>query len=88
MKTKRDTNMAMTTITIPVDSELARIYNTASVEDQRKLQAFFVMFLRFMATEATSDQLDLKTLMDRISDRAQARGLTPDILESLLGDDE
>jgi hypothetical protein len=46
------------------------------------------MFLRFMATEATSDQLDLKTLMDRISDRAQARGLTPDILESLLGDDE
>jgi hypothetical protein len=30
----------------------------------------------------------LGELMDSISDRAQARGLTPDILESLLDDDD
>ncbi len=77
--------MAMTTITIPIDSELARIYNTASVEDKRKFQALLAVWLRAIAT---SGQLDLESLMDTISDRAQARGLTPEILESLLGDDE
>jgi hypothetical protein len=77
--------MAITTITIPIDAELARIYNTASIEDQKRLQAFLVVLLRAIAG---SVQLDLNTLMDTISDRAQARGLTPDILESLLCDDE
>ncbi len=77
--------MTMTTITIPIDTELARIYNTASVEDQKKFQALLVFFLRSIAA---SGQLDLNTLMDTISDRAQARGLTPDVLESLLDDDE
>ncbi len=77
--------MAMTTITIPIDAELARIYNTASVEDQKKFQALLVYFLRAIAA---SGQLDLNTLMDTISDRAQARGLSPDVLESLLDNDE
>ena len=77
--------MTTTTINIPVDSELARIYNAASVEDRKKVQVLLDFFLRNIAA---SGEIDLNALMDTISDRAQSRGLTPDILESLLADDE
>ncbi len=76
--------MEMTTIRIPVDPALAQVYNTASTEDQRKMQALVALWLReFDAT----GQVPLNVLMDAISDNAQARGLTPELLESLLDDD-
>ena len=77
--------MTITTITIPVDSELARKYYAASVDDQKKFQAYWAMLLLL---DAALGEIDLNELMDTISDRAESHGLTPDILESLLGDNE
>jgi hypothetical protein len=71
-------------ITIPMDAELAEVYKTASTEDQQKIQALVSIWLREIAT---SDSHALSELMDTISDRAQARGLTPEILDELLEDD-
>jgi hypothetical protein len=77
--------MGTTTITIPVDSELARVYNSASPEVRRKIQAFISLWLSELAAPGGKS---LDELMDSISDKAQARGLTPEILETLLHDDE
>ena len=72
--------MTITTITIPLDTDTARIYSTASAEDQKKLRLLMSLWLREFAVSPTS----LKVIMDEISNKAQARGLTPEILESLL----
>lgn len=77
--------MEITTIRIPVDSNLAEVYNTASINEQRKVQALLTLWLR--ECDETG-QISLDVLMDTISDRAQARGLTPELLESLLNDNE
>lgn len=77
--------MGTATITIPLDETLAEVYNTASEEDRAKIQFLLSMWLRAFAT---TDQVPLNDLMDTISDKAQAGGLTADDLESLLNDDE
>ena len=74
-----------TTIQIPLDPELAQVYNRASSEDQHKLQTLVSLWLRKIDS-STPDSLS--RLMDEISDEAAARGLTPEILESLLNDEE
>lgn len=79
-------SMEMTTITIPLDADLAQVYKTASAEDQEKIQLLLRLLLREVVD--FSAQMPLNALMDAISDRVQARGLTPEILESLLGDHE
>ncbi len=76
--------MVDTTITIPVDADTARAYQVASAEDQRKIQ----LLLRLRLRELTSlPNVSLRELMDEIGAQAEARGLTPDILETLLQDD-
>ncbi len=72
--------MAMATINIQLDKDAAQIYTTASVENQEKLR----MLLSFWLREFDVSSIPLTDLMDEISDKAQARGLTPEILESLL----
>jgi hypothetical protein len=74
-----------TTIQIPLDPELAQVYERASRENQRKLQTLISLWLRDMDS-ANSESL--RSLMDEISDKAIQRGLTPEILESLLNDEE
>lgn len=76
--------MIDTTITIPVDGESARLYTTATAEEQRKLQ----VLLRLRLRELTSyPQRPLAEIMDEIGAQAESRGLTPEILESLLNDE-
>jgi len=68
---------------IRVDADVADAYDTASEENQKKIQ----MLLRMWAQELSeSPNLSLSKIMDRISDRAQARGLTSEILESILNE--
>ena len=67
-------------ITLPVDSEVARAYNSASPQDRRKLELLVNLSLR----EATSNKRSLQEIMLEISENAQARGLTPEILQSIL----
>ena len=76
--------MTDTIITIPLDEATATAYNTASVEDQRKIQLLF----RVLLHEYTApSNLSLRDLMDEIGSNAAARGLTPALLEQLLNDD-
>lgn len=72
------------TITLQVESDVARFYNDASLTDRQKLQALFGSWLRQYA-EADIDSL--KATMDQMSRNARSRGLTPEILDSLLADD-
>jgi predicted DNA-binding ribbon-helix-helix protein len=77
--------MDMTTINIPVNEDAARLYNDASEDERRKIQ----LLLNFWLGEiAASRHIPLNELMDNISDKAQERGLMPEILDSILNDDE
>lgn len=72
--------MATEQITIRVDAEAARAFKAASVEEQRKLEALLSMRLR----EVTGSQESLREIMGEISRKAKERGLTPEILRSIL----
>jgi hypothetical protein len=74
--------MATQTITIRVSPEAARVYNTATAEQQRKLEALLSLKL----TEVARTTRPLEEIMSEMSRNAQARGLTPEILESLLNE--
>jgi hypothetical protein len=72
--------MEMETITLQVDADLAEVYQAASAQDRTKLHLLVNLWLREVFVRSTS----LASLMDELSDKAQARGLTPDRLETLL----
>lgn len=71
------------TITIEVNATAARIYQSASAEDRRKIGALLSLKLFELMTSARP----LETVMHELSQRAQERGLTPEILEHLLEDE-
>ena len=73
--------MTTETIMIEVEAGAAKAYKAASEEDQKKIQLLLSLWLQAWATTPAAS---LQDLMDAISDRAQARGLTPELLESLL----
>ncbi len=72
--------MATEPITIEVDAEAARAYRSASAADRRKIQALVSLRIK----EVMSPDAPLQEIMSEISRKAQERGLTPEILESLL----
>ena len=69
------------TITLPVDTDTASAYRAASIEDQKKIQLLLRLRLRELAELPSRS---LREIMDDIGAKAEARGLTPEILESLL----
>ena len=73
--------MVNTTITIPLDPETARAYESAGAEEKQRIQLLLGVWLRKLTTEKTRT---LEEIMDDISRKAAERGLTPEILESLL----
>ena len=78
--------METTPITIQVDSEAAQAYAAASPEMQWKIQILLSLHLRDLTLKPRRSLLET---MDELSAEAQANGLTPEILESILqGDDE
>ena len=70
-------------ITVSVDSEVAKLYRSASDNDRRKLDLLVNLRLR----DATESGKSLRDTMLDISRNAQRRGLTPDILQSILADE-
>lgn len=62
--------MAMSTLNIPLDSDLVRVYNATSEEEREKIQALLALWLREIASP---DRVPLGELVDAISDKAQAR---------------
>lgn len=68
---------------IQVEPDIANAYNAASQEDRKKIQLLMGLWLRELSTQPN---MSLTEVMDMISDRAKARGLTPEILESILNE--
>lgn len=71
------------TITIRVNAEAARIFEAASEEERRKLEALLSLKL----SDVTRPKRPLEEVMSDISRKAQKRGLTPEILNSILNEE-
>ena len=76
--------MATETIALEVDADSARAFSAASAEDRRKLELLLSLRLRELTARPARP---LKEVMDEIGRYAEACGLTPEILESLLRDE-
>jgi hypothetical protein len=76
--------MTDTTISVPVDEATALAYSQASVEEQKKIQLLLRLRVRELFTQS---DISLQQIMDDIGVKAEARGLTPQILETLLCDE-
>jgi len=75
--------MTTVPITIQVDPQAARAFNSVPLEEKRKLEA--LVSLRLLEATRTPDSL--KQVMREISRAAQARGLTPEILKAILDEE-
>ncbi len=67
-------------ITVSVDSEVADFYRSVTDSERRKLDLLVSLRLR----EAAVGGRPLGEIMQEISVNAQRRGLTPEILKSIL----
>jgi len=67
-------------ITIRVDLEAARAYRAVSEQERRKIDLLLSLRLHDVLQPGGS----LKEIMRDISREAQERGLTPEILDSIL----
>ena len=76
--------MPPATISIEVDEDTALAFAEATEDQRRKLQLLLKLRLRELTV---SPSRSLKQIMDEMGQEAEARGLTPEILESLLHGD-
>lgn len=67
-----------------VDAETARVYHTASPDDQKKIQLMLQLRLRELAELPRKSPAEI---VDDIGAKPEARGLPPGILEVILHDD-
>ena len=75
--------MRNATISIPLDPQTARAYDAVQDDERVKIQALIVLWLR----ELTAHDLRLPSLqqvLDEAGRKAQERGLTQEMLDSLL----
>jgi hypothetical protein len=73
--------MSTEVITLEVDSEAARALESAPAEEREKLQVLLGIWLK---EYVKADGPSLKETMDEVGRKAKGRGLTPEILESIL----
>lgn len=74
-------NMATETISITVDADAAESLSDASPEERRKVE----LLLRLRLRELTLGRnRPLTEIMNEVAADAEVRGLTPEILRSLL----
>jgi hypothetical protein len=73
--------MSTEPITLRIDSEAAQAFRSVSAEEQEKLQVLLGIWLK---EYGKADAASLKETMDAIGQEALSRGLTPEILESIL----
>lgn len=76
--------MANATISIRLDAQTAEAYGAAPSEEKVKIEALVSLWLR----ELTAGDLpSLQQVLDEAGRKAQERGLTPEILDSILKGD-
>jgi hypothetical protein len=73
--------MAKATITIPLDPQTARAYDSEAPEEKRKMQALLSLWARELAA---GDYASLQRVLDEVGNKAKARELTPEMLDSVL----
>jgi hypothetical protein len=74
--------MESKTITVNVLPEAARIYDSASPEEKRKLELLLSLELMW----GKRDRRSLKEIMAEAGRQAQENGLTPEMLEDILNE--
>lgn len=72
--------MATRTIAVRVSDEAARVYEAASDDERRKLDALVTLQLTRIRRPARS----LEEVTRDLGRKAQERGLTPEILDEIL----
>jgi hypothetical protein len=73
--------MQKVTITIPLDADTARAYESAAPAEKRKIEALLSLWVRELAA---GEYASLRSVLDEVGRKAQARGLTTEKLDSLL----
>jgi hypothetical protein len=73
--------MRSCTIAIPVDAQTERAWDAIRAEERRKIEVVIGLWLRELAAREPES---LKAVMEEAAREAQAKGLTPAILDSLL----
>ena len=73
----------MKTIAIQIDEDIAREYNKIAPHQRKKIESLFTLLV-----QQELKKISLMQIMDDIADEAERNGLTPEILESILADDE
>jgi hypothetical protein len=74
-------SMATVPLTVYVDAEAAKAYYSASEQDRRAMQYLLGLRLREIVA---APRVSLREAMDAMGREAEARGLTPEILEAIL----
>jgi hypothetical protein len=77
--------MSPNTIEITLEPDLVRIYEIASQDEKERVRFWISLLLQDMKQDR---RISLLEAMDNMAREAQARGLTPEILEELLKDDD
>ncbi|MBS0017466.1 MAG: hypothetical protein KFF72_14140 [Arthrospira sp. SH-MAG29] len=72
----------MASIILQVDEDIKSAFEQANPEIQKQLSDIVQLFLREKLYSKS-----LTEVMAKISDKAQQRGLTPEILQEILADD-
>ncbi len=75
--------MPNSTITIPVGERVEQAWNAADEGERQKVQVLIGLWLDELFSK---EPPSLEKLMDEVGRKAKARGLTPEILESILRD--
>lgn len=73
--------MTNPTITITLDPQTARAYDSVGPEEKRKIQALLSLWVRELAA---SEYPSLEQVLDDVSRKAKTQGLTTEILDSIL----
>jgi len=73
--------MQKATITIPLDADTARAYESAAPAEKRKIEALLSLWMRELAT---GEYASLADVLDEVGRKAKARGLTAETLDSLV----
>lgn len=68
-------------ISIPLDPQTARAYDAVRAEERVKIQALVGLWLRELTTR---DLPSLQQVLDEAGRKTQERGLTQEMLDSLL----
>ena len=76
-------------IIIKVPSNIAEAYRRSTKEEQEQIQLKFALIMESNLLNNRKETIQqLRKTMNEVSQEAQAKGLTPEILDSILQDDE